>query len=260
MKKHLLLFSSLLLTLFFFSSCEGPLVIPCERGSGPTVSQNIGVSNFDEVELQISGTVKLKRDSVFNVEVQAQQDIIDVLQFEVTGNNLEIGAKRCIRSDREILIVISMPEVQLLDLKGSGNIIGLDRFDTQDLKLRISGSGDIEFACDAKTIDAKILGSGNLFLDVAADDIESKISGSGDIVVEGTSLDHYMDIDGSGDVSAFDLTTDNSDVKITGSGSARLHADQDLGIRILGSGDVFYTGNPALTINITGSGEVIDLN
>jgi hypothetical protein len=63
-------------------------------------------------------------------------------------------------------------------------------------------------------------------------------------------------VSGSGNIHAFDLKAVNSEVTISGSGTAYLDARDHLKVNISGSGNVYYQGTPEVDSHISGSGVV----
>jgi hypothetical protein len=247
----------LLLSLY---SCDENSINPCERGEGAIVSEVRNVSNFTRISLDIPGDLYIRRDSVFHLEISAQANILDEITTEVIGDRLEIDNDRCLRNHKTIRIDLSLPEVTTLEVNGSGDVFGLDRFETDALNLLVDGSGSIEWEADVRRLDIDIDGSGNITLHAQADEIETDIKGSGDLFLSGSTFSHLIDINGSGDVFAFDAPTNESTVEITGSGGCELRVSDALDVTIRGSGDVKYKGNPQVSANVTGSGRLINDN
>jgi Protein of unknown function (DUF2807). len=63
-------------------------------------------------------------------------------------------------------------------------------------------------------------------------------------------------VSGSGDVHAYDLLSEDTKVRVTGSGDADVFASVSLDVSVAGSGDVRYKGNAKVSSNISGSGGV----
>ena len=86
--------------------------------------------------------------------------------------------------------------------------------------------------------------------------VSADVSGSGNVMLKGTSRDFEGSISGSGSIKAFDLTTDVSTLKLSGSADAEITVNQKLDVRVSGSGDVRYKGNAAVSQSISGAGSV----
>ena len=75
------------------------------------------------------------------------------------------------------------------------------------------------------------------------------------------SVDHSaLFVSGSGNIFAFNLESNDQEVRISGSGNCEVFVRDLLEVDISGSGNVFYKGNPSVSTNISGSGNVIEAN
>ena len=108
----------------------------------------------------------------------------------------------------------------------------------------------------ADPVDAQISGSGDLSLELEARSVIARISGSGGIAMSGRTESLETRISGSGGLSAFDLETGNASIRISGSGSCKVHVKDELDVHISGSGSVDYKGNPKVNVSGSGSGSV----
>ncbi|MBC34947.1 MAG: hypothetical protein CL663_02735 [Bacteroidetes bacterium] len=235
MKKYLInsmLISFMLVSIF---ACN------CIKGEGPMRSESRSVKKFTGIELDISANVYVEKSRDFYFEIEAQESLLKLIKTRVEGRTLHIYLDgNCLMSHRGISIKIGMPEVDLLDIGGSGSITLEDQFTTDYLITKVSGSGDI-------------------VADIIADEIECDINGSGSIELLGETSSLEVDISGSGDVDAIRLKSRKVYVDIHGSGGARVHAADFLRVDISGSGDVRYRGKPDIDSNINGSGDLIRL-
>jgi hypothetical protein len=83
------------------------------------------------------------------------------------------------------------------------------------------------------------------------------ISGSGDVEAQGHAASLAISIAGSGDVKASALRSDDVRVRVAGSGNAAVHASKSLDVSIAGSGDVTYGGDATkIKTSVAGSGHI----
>ena len=64
-------------------------------------------------------------------------------------------------------------------------------------------------------------------------------------------------LSGSGSFLAEDLVSDFADVRILGSGNAKISVSEELNVKITGSGQVTYGGYPGIEKLISGSGKLV---
>ncbi len=225
-------FFIVILGLVLFTSCD------CIEGEGPIVKETRNLDGFEGIDLRASADLYITKSDRFEIRIEGQQNILDVLTTRIKGHNLVIEFQDvCVINTRSLDIYISMPELSELYVSGSGDVESEDAFETDDLNLGISGSGSID-------------------LDVIARRIDVRLSGSGDIYLAGESNQFYSTISGSGNIKANRLKTLEANIRISGSGSTYIYAVEDIDVRISGSGNVHYSGNPDINTSVSGSGNI----
>lgn len=208
------------------------------RGEGPIVERKIELNQIKGISLPGSAKIFLTQGSGQEIRIEGQENIIDNLTLEVRGEVWQIGNKRSVWQSEPVMIYITLEDLRLIKISGSGDIKCENHFTGQkDLEIRISGSGKIDLDIDARDINANISGSGDLYMNGSANYLDLGISGSGNIM-------------------AYRLTAKKADTRISGSGGMELSIEDRLNAHISGSGSVHYKGNPKVDSSISGSGSV----
>ncbi|NJK85898.1 MAG: DUF2807 domain-containing protein [Bacteroidales bacterium] len=202
------------------------------------------VEGFSKISLSISADVYLEQGKEFKVEVEADEDDLEKIITEVTGDELRIKNKNWHDNLGKSTIYITMPEINGVSVSGSGSVSAKSSVKTSDLDLTISGSGSIYFD------------------DLSSQEMKARITGSGNINCSGKDKASmlYTEITGSGNFNGNKFVAEKVEVRITGSGKANVHATSNLNTEITGSGDVNYAGNPKVNANTTGSGKTRSMN
>jgi hypothetical protein len=224
--------------LFIFSSCEKEIVI----GEGPVVTETRAVNIFTGVSSGMPGKINFKVDPAYKVEIQAQQNILDVIRTQVVGGVLQIDFRHNVRVRRseDIIVNITAPSADYFNISGVGDINVTGNLITNRLGLDISGAANI-------TVEKATV----------ADKIDSRISGSGNINVQsGSAKREELRISGSGSMDLSNVPAERAETHISGSGDMKVNLSQSLDAHISGSGSVYYKGNPQISTHISGSGNV----
>ncbi|HKR04115.1 MAG TPA: head GIN domain-containing protein [Bacteroidia bacterium] len=233
-------YSKLIAVLFaavLLNTCN----VVCTEGTGPMQTDKREPGSFTEIELELSADVTVMYGETPALIIEAHENFIDKINTKIRGNRLTISNEGCFNSKERIKITAYMPELEGLEVDGSGNMNVPDTFKVKDISLQINGSGDIK----GKFIAAKI---------------ESDIRGSGNLVLAGSANKHTMEILGSGDIKASDLPCNSTEVNVSGSGDVFVYTIQNLDVKINGSGTVHYKGKPSVNSSVNGSGKVVDEN
>ncbi len=237
---------SFLLAIYSFillSSCDKNDCIP---GEGPVISETLFAPDFDGVRVNGNLDVFIEHGDTQEVTAIGHPNIIDRLRLDEVGDILIIELENDCYRDYELAIYITTPNIERVELDGSGMVDIAPMENETDLSLELNGSGDIQFQSFTGVVNLSV-----------------EIDGSGtvrgfDAFPDLVNLD--IDIEGSGDYRGFDVITENCIVDISGSGDCRVHVLENLDVTINGSGDVFYRGYPNINSTINGSGDIIDAN
>ena len=230
--------SVFIVTVFIFSSCSKI------TGEGPVVTETRNVANFTGIDLRCSADVYYKQDAAYKVEVNAQQNILDVLITEISNGKLVVRYKNdvSVKSDHKTTVVISSPEANSFRISGSGDIKTTGSLTPSNLNLDISGSGNI------------------LLTELTTGYIDANISGSGSIEASGGAItEEKLNISGSGNIDFSNVAAIKTSTTTSGSGGTKVNVSERLTVTISGSGSVYYKGNPVVSVNISGSGKVLPM-
>jgi hypothetical protein len=187
-----------------------------------------------DVHVKISGTESLK--------LKASPDIINEIETVVEGGKLKIRFKHHHEWNHEntgrIDVYVTARSLSAVDNAGSGSIKIDGVVNGENVRLNLSGSGDITSS-------------------VKSGDLHVSISGSGSIHLNGNANDANISIAGSGELMGKELVTGSASVSIAGSGSAYFAANKTISASIVGSGNVIYSGNATTgDVRTIGSGRV----
>ena len=192
-----------------------------------------GIKSYGSFDLYVSSGSK-------SVKIEADDNLLPYIETRVEGHTLKVSSKEGVwlRPRNNIKIYVSLPSFELIRSYGSGDIHG---------QTKISGNSDL---------DLGVIGSANINLEADAPSIKAEVNGSGDLDLKGQTRTFKASINGSGNVRAFDLKSEDSEVRIAGSGDADVYASIKLDVHVGGSGNVRYKGGAQISSNIAGSGSV----
>jgi len=219
----------------FFTSCDKVV------GEGPITTTDRTVAHFSAIDVSVPADIYYYTGTEYKVQVQAQQNITDLIESDISGTTLQLHFKHNnvnIKS-KGVRINVTSPNVTSIRISGSGNLYVPVLIEGDHFQLSLSGS------CGAE-IDSLIANSFN-----------GSISGSGHIMVsQGSAHDVEVEISGSGNVDMLGVTAANVTTHSSGSGIIKVTAIHKLDTHISGSGRVYYKGSPDISTDVSGSGGV----
>lgn len=204
--------------LIFFSSCLKDRI----EANGHVIEETRDLRDFHTINLSGSKNVYVEHGNEYKVELRGSSNLISRYRTDVRGNSLTLGYEtRSNIIDDDVRVYVTTPEIEEVNLSGSGKFIISGFTEAERFRVRISGSGKVKVEDDFEVDKADI-----------------RISGSGE-----------ADLD--------QLEAREADIDISGSGETWLGISDFLRARISGSGKVHYWGNPSVDSRISGSGKVI---
>jgi len=224
MKKTLFL-TGLVMALFM-SSCiiDSSSWNNAVSGKGNVVKEERNLSGFTGIHLS-SGIDVYLSEGDFEVVVEADENLHEVIETRLEGRVLEVGTDRVnIRNAKAKRVHISLPELKKLSVSSAGDLEGMNLFHCDDLDVNVSSAGD-------------------LLLEVEAGDIYLNISSSGDAKLAGKADRLDVTLSSAGDLDAFDLQARRVDVNVSSAGDARVFATEEISMTSSSAGSIYYRGD-----------------
>ncbi len=197
------------------------------------------VSNFNKLKIAGPVDIQIVQGTTESLKITAPAEVIDRITVEVTGGVLKIHNKHDNWGKSElswygdksvwqkkhyrITAYLTVNELKSISISGSGTVKFADGIKADHLNLRLRGSGNMGGKIDTKSL-------------------VTTISGSGKIKLSGDANNSRLKVSGSGVFAAPELVTSNSNVHVSGSGDAKINANESITAGISGSGSVNYTG------------------
>ena len=197
------------------------------RGNGDMVTKTRSVGDYDGIRLVGSMNVELVSGSEGKITVNAESNLQEYIVTEVKNGMLKISTEKGynLSPKNDILITVPVESISEISVTGSGDIWNKDKLKASEMKVQVTGSGD-------------------LVLDLEVEDLEGTVTGSGDIELKGRSQSFECTVTGSGDFNAYGLQAENVEARVSGSGDIMVYAARSLKASVSGSGDITYKGNP----------------
>jgi len=188
------------------------------RGSGNLISENRDLPAFSKIHSSGAFDVTVEVGQTQRVQITYDDNLVALVETEVTDGTLEIRSRKSHCSRHECEIQVAVPDLDELLLTGSGDIV------VENLN---------------------------------ADRFRCVIQGSGDIRAEGRARELQIRVSGSGDIDARHLIAQDAFVRVSGSGDVDVFAAEAFEGRVSGSGDISYYGRPDRTsVHVSGSGDI----
>ena len=175
------------------------------KGSGNVQTEKRELANFKAIEVGGAFEVEVVAQKEFGVEIEADDNLLPLIETEVRGGTLEISSEKSIKSKQRIRVRISAPDIE---------------------SIQVSGASKVSLA------------------NVKNDSLKVYSSGASKIKVDGETRNLDIELSGASKVEAESLKTENVTVDGSGASSAFVNVSGDLKADLSGASNVTYTGNP----------------
>jgi hypothetical protein len=210
-------------------------------GNGQIITDIRDVGYYDKIYVTGSFEVKITGNEAGKIKIVSDENLIPVIETYTRSGGLIIKINNDFELRRFHKLYVEVPADYLskIVLTGSGTIYNETPFDWKNIKLSVTGSGEMDIKTNISHLTATVTGSGEINLTGNAKMLEVNLLGSG--TINAKKLPAYEAI-----------------CKLTGSGDIYVVAKEKLNAKILGNGDIIYYNEPKFIKTKTfGSGEII---
>lgn len=206
----------------------------CIKRTGKIIQEKRALSGFKEIQVEDNINVFITQDSVFDVTVEAGENIAPLIITEIRGSTLVCKNKnRCnwTRSYKKPHnVYVHMPLLTEIVSNGTGDIISQNTIQTPSCYIRTKNSGNVELSINTPLL-------------------LTAMHGSADLTLHGHVNNHECDIGGTGYLKAADLQTGYTFLHTYTLGLCYIYARDLVICHIDQIGDVFCYGNPKSVVN-----------
>lgn len=252
MRKSKMTITGLAVAMALLTFSSGNVVAKTVKASGKYVTKEIKAESFSSIKLLGSEDILYSQSTngKSSIKVYTSDNVVDLLDIRVESGTLIVSYKKntTIWGNNPVKVIVSSPSLNNVEVLGSGDVAFKTAIQSDDLSLRVQGSGDIDGSkVTCNQLSTNVQGSGNINIkNINSKMVLATLQGSGDIELGGNTESAKYDATGSGDISAGKLKSQNVNASLTGSGDITCYAVKTLKTRVIGSGDINYKGSPTI--------------
>lgn len=208
------------------------------NGSGRMTEETRQLEAFHSIQAGGRFELRISQGPAEPLRLEGEDNILPLVRSTVRNGVLHLDTEEQLGRIKPIVVHASATEWRSLSLSGAGKLITETPVRGATLRLRISGAGEIKAQVDLGELDLEVSGAGNCQLSGSARNVSFRASGAGDL-------------------DALRLRSENASIRISGAGSANVHATGRLEATISGAGSVRYAGNPeTVQKSVSGAGSI----
>jgi len=229
------------LVALFLSSCGFDINIgdfgPGKKGNGNVVNDTRKVTDeFTKVSASEGLMVYVTQADDFKIEVEADENIIDLIATDIKNGKLRIHAEENIgRATKNVFV--SLPDITVLS-GSSGSHLKTENIIKSE-RLEIDGSSGAVLNIELMTTDLEI------------------DAGSGaNLSISGEANHTDVDVSSGGNISAKGLRTKTCNADASSGGNLKIQVEKSLTADASSGGNISYSGDPSVQKKKSVSGSV----
>ena len=210
-----------------------------KRGNGNVVSETRNVSeDFEVIKAQEGLDVYVTQGDVAAIEVEADENIIELIATDIKDGVLRVHAEESIGRASSKKVYVTTPTIKELDASSGADIVAKQTIKADKIALDTSSGADIRVTVNATEVSADA-------------------SSGSDIVVEGNAEVLIADSSSGADIKAGNLLVKKCIADASSGSDITVHVTEDLKANASSGADIRYRGNPEkISKNKSASGSV----
>ena len=196
------------------------------KGNGNVETQERQINdNFNEIRVSRGLDVYLTQSDNVSIEVQADENLHDIIMTEVENNILRIYADENINYAASKKVMVSFKDINKISSSSGSDVYSTNTIITESLELSTSSGSDMELEVDTKVIDCNSSSGSDL-----------RLSGKTDML--------YADASSGSDIKASNLKSNNCEARASSGADITVNTSKELYAKASSGGDIKYYGNP----------------
>ncbi len=205
------------------------------KGNGKVVKQERSVSGFSAIEVGGAFKVYLTQGDEEKLIVEADENLLEVIETEVVGRILKISTKEDIRNSEALNIYITFKELSEMEISGACNLESTNKLSFDNLELDFSGASDV-------------------MLTLSASSIEMDCSGASQVELFGSATSVELDLSGASKLDALELEVESLEADVSGASHGKISVSGEISADVSGAASFKYKGDPKIDdIDVSGA-------
>ena len=230
-----------LVVSIFLSSCGFDIQIgdfgTGKKGNGNVVTDTRATSEeFTRVSASEGLMVYVTQADDFSIEVEADDNVIDLIRTDIKNGKLRIHAEENIGNATKN-IYVSLPKVTELHASSGSHLETKNTVEANELNIDGSSGAILE-------------------VEVVAQELEIDASSGANLDIAGTSDSANVDVSSGGNINAKDLETKTCNAEASSGGNVKIQVSKSLMADASSGGNISYSGDPTVEKKKSVSGSV----
>lgn len=227
-----------LILSIFLTSCAFDMGFnPGKKGNGNVEEEKREISeNFTEVSAAEGIDVYITQGNDFEIVVEADENILDLIATDINDNRLRIHAEENIgRATKRVYV--TLPEITVLKTSSGAEITSKNNLEASIIELSASSGSEIN-------------------LDLTAKEVDADTSSGADITLRGSADQFFADASSGSDIRAKEFQVKTCIAGASSGADISVAVEESLTADASSGADISYSGNPSVKKKKSVSGSV----
>lgn len=238
------------------------------RGNGNVIKKARDVASFTAINTSDGWDLELTQDDHYAMTIEADENLVDLVQTEVRNGVLYIYSDTRIRQSEERTIHLTFSELNSITAGDGSDIYAEDLISADDFTLDLDDGSDLDrLVLSANTLtatfdngsDAQIRfesiqsidlsaggGSDIELRNISAASCELRLSDGSDAQLDGQTQQLTIVATGGSDIEAYGFEVVDAVLDLSGSSDAEMTITGTIDVKLSGGSDLEIRGNPQI--------------
>ena len=250
-----------LTVMFFISLIFSIFSTGCDKligilGNGNVITEERDASDFHKISVGDAFEVILLQDSIESLTIESDENLMEIIKTKVINGKLKIYTSNPILKATRLKAIIHFIDINLLELSGAVDAVGMNIFEMDNIDIALSGASDIEIALNTNSIDINLSGASSIDIELYTNITSMDLSGASKIFIVGETDEADYTFSGASNYSGFGFIANTMELNISGASHANVNVIETLIVDASGASEVIYKGDPELFLDLSGSSTV----
>jgi hypothetical protein len=216
------------------SSCNFDISIGQVDGNGNVVTEERNVADFTKVKGSAGIDVYLTEGTENKVVVEADENLMDLIETNVEGGKLRIRSNQNIGRAKAKKVHVTYVSLTSIEASSGADVIGNSVIKSESLDLDASSGADLE-------------------LEILSKEVYAETSSGSDMKLSGKATTLRAKASSGSDLNAKELIVATCNADASSGADIKVNVKERLTAEASSGGDVHYYGDPAAVSNNSGS-------
>ncbi len=218
------------LAVVTLSSCNFDITLGQVDGNGNVVTEERSVADFTKVKGAAGIDVYLTEGTENKVTVEADENLMELIETEVEGGKLRIRAIQNIGRAKAKKVHVTYVNLSSIEASSGADVIGNSVIKSETLNLDASSGADLE-------------------LEILSSEVFAETSSGSDMKLSGKATTLRAKASSGSDLDARELLVATCNADASSGADIKVNVKDQLTAEASSGGDVHYYGDPAAVTN-----------